>query len=90
MAATWTLSRSPAEQVGAAPVDQSRGRAYCGPSHGHSWVLHAAAPPPRTVELGAGSHRVTYRLVRHPRTRQPALDHWGSYLYMPLRSGLDY
>lgn len=60
------------------------GRAYCGPAHGHRWALHARVPP-QSVELGDDRTRVRYQLVHHPRTRKPARDHLGNYLYMPLR-----
>lgn len=64
-------------------------RAYCGPAHGQSWPPVPTAGPPPMVELSAGGRRVRYRLVHHPRTRAPATDHLGNYLYMPVRYGFD-
>jgi len=62
-----------------------RARAYCGPAHGRSWPLveEAGAPAPTTT-LAADGQVMRYRLVLHPRTRRPARDHLGNYLYMFL------
>jgi hypothetical protein len=58
-------------------------RAYCGPAHGHSWDL--SGPPPPVVSLGVGTDVWLYRLVHHPDTGLPALDHLDNYLYVPTR-----
>jgi hypothetical protein len=62
-----------------------RCRAYGGPAHGYGWGLEDVIAPPPTVRLVAGLS-VTYRLIHHPRSHQPALDHRGDYLYMPVSS----
>jgi hypothetical protein len=62
-----------------------RCRAYGGPAHGYGWRLEDDVAPPSTVRL-ATDQSVTYRLIHDPRTHQPALDHRGNYLYMPVAS----
>lgn len=84
MSTTSTVTASPTTPTQDTSVDQGRARAYCGPAHGHCWVLDPVAVPPSSVELGVGSDLTCYRLVHHPRTRRPARDYWGNYLYMPL------
>lgn len=84
MAAPSTLTESSVAPAGQAPGLRELARAYCGPSHGLCWALDSAAPP-RAVDIGSGKHRVTYRLVHNPRTRRPARDYLGNYLYMPVR-----
>jgi hypothetical protein len=64
----------------AIPADQAR--AYCGPAHGRLWPLTPGTTPPGTVDLMVDGHRALYRLVYSPRTRQPARDHLGNYLYI--------
>jgi|SoiMetStandDraft_2_1073263.scaffolds.fasta_scaffold431802_1 hypothetical protein len=71
-------------QTRAISVDQSQARAYCGPAHGRSWTLTRDTTPPGTVELMVGGQQFQYRLVYSPQTRQPARDHLGNYLYMPV------
>lgn len=66
------------------PVDSAHARAYCGPAHGRSWTLTRDSTPPGTVELMVGGQQFQYRLVYSPQTRQPARDHLGNYLYMPV------
>ncbi|MEP6815339.1 MAG: hypothetical protein ABI873_07305 [Marmoricola sp.] len=60
-----------------------RARAYCGPSHGVSWVVGGAGDPPDAVEVPDPCGDLEYRLVRQPRTRRPARDSQGNYLYLP-------
>ena len=59
-------------------------RAYCGPAHGYCWPVAAEDPPPEDVVLEIAAEPLTYRLVHHPRSRRPARDQRGRYLYMPL------
>ncbi|TCM42753.1 hypothetical protein EV648_110294 [Kribbella sp. VKM Ac-2568] len=61
-------------------------RAYGGPAHGCFWVIGAGAAPPAAVDVG-GESNVVYRLIGHPRTGAPAMDHLGNYLYMPVVPG---
>jgi hypothetical protein len=61
-------------------------RAYGGPAHGCFWVIGAGAAPPAAVDVG-GESDVVYRLIGHPNTGAPALDHLGNYLYMPVVPG---
>jgi hypothetical protein len=62
-----------------------RCRAYGGPAHGYGWRLEDDVAPPSTVRL-VTDQSVTYRLIHDPLTHQPALDHRGNYLYMPVSS----
>ena len=39
---------------------------------------------PEDVVLEIAAEPLTYRLVHHPRSRRPARDQRGRYLYMPL------
>lgn len=87
MTATQTARRAHVEPAGAPAGRTWCARAYCGPAHGRRWELRAAAAPPSVVELTGGGQRVRYRLVHHPRTRQPARDHLGNFLYMPVLYG---
>lgn len=89
MSDTQAVSAPPVEGTPSLGDTPSRGRAYCGPAHGHSWIVDDAETPPRTVDLGEGRHRVRYRLVHHPRTHRPARDQMGNYVYMPVRHGFD-
>jgi hypothetical protein len=41
------------------------------------------------AELDTGARLVRYRLVRQPRNRQPARDHLGNYLYVPVQHDLE-
>lgn len=59
-------------------------RAYCGPAHGHGWTVDPTDPQP-VVQLTVGAVSLCYRLIVHPRTHQPARDHQGRLLYMPVR-----
>jgi hypothetical protein len=61
-------------------------RAYGGPAHGCFWVIGAGAAPPAAVDV-EGESNVVYRLIGHPRSGAPALDHLGNYLYMPVVPG---
>lgn len=58
-------------------------RAYCGPAHGQSWTIEAGATPPAAVKMSADP-QVVYRLIYRLDNGQPALDHLGNYLYMPV------
>jgi len=80
-----------ASTTSAAPALPQHGgaRAYCGPAHGLSWGIAGDGPPPAVVELDTGARLVRYRLVRQPRNRQPARDHLGNYLYVPVQHDLD-
>ena len=66
-----------------APPSPGLARAYCGPAHGQCWTV-AEDLPPFAVVLDVAKQRVSYRLIHHRRTRQPARDHQGHYLYMPV------
>ncbi|HEU4998598.1 MAG TPA: hypothetical protein VFT68_06605 [Lapillicoccus sp.] len=46
--------------------------------------MAAEDPPPEDVVLEIAAEPLTYRLVHHPRSRRPARDQRGRYLYMPL------
>jgi hypothetical protein len=65
-------------------VDRCQARAYCGPAHGRSWTLSRETTPPGTVELTVGGQQFHYRLAYDPRTRRPARDHLGNYLYIAM------
>ena len=67
-----------------APTSPRLARAYCGPAHGQCWTVGEGDSPPFAVVLDVAQQRVSYRLVHHPRTRHPARDHQGHYLYMPV------
>lgn len=58
-------------------------RAYSGPAHGQQWPV-TDHEPPAWVELPIGAGSVLYRLVRQPRSRRPARDQLGNYLYVPM------
>jgi hypothetical protein len=79
---TTAHTMSPGAPTKAISVDGGQARAYCGPAHGRSWTLTRDTTPPGTVELMVGGQQFHYRLVYNPRTRQPAKDHLGNYLYI--------
>jgi hypothetical protein len=56
-------------------------RAYGGPAHGRCWPIEDQDPPAEVAIVPDGP---SYRLIHHPRTHQPAKDHLGNYLYMPV------
>jgi hypothetical protein len=56
--------------------------AYCGEAHGVSWCSDAV-PPADIVELAVRGESAVYRLVRHPRNGQPAVDRHNRFLYVP-------
>jgi len=80
-----------APTTAAAPTSLRRraARAYCGPAHGLSWGVAGDGSPPAVAELDTGARLVRYRLVRQPRNRQPARDHLGNYLYVPVQHDLE-
>lgn len=57
------------------------GRAYGGPAHGYCWPIDDEMPP-EALDIAPG--HPPYRLIHHPWTHQPAKDHLGNYLYMPV------
>lgn len=67
-----------------APAGLCLARAYCGPAHGQCWTVAEGDPPPFAVVLDVARQRVSYRLVHHRQTRDPARDLQGHYLYMPV------
>ena len=59
-------------------------QAYCGPAHGHRWIVDGGQDVPAVVDRTvAGGRTVRYRLVTCLQTGRPARDHRGRYLYVP-------
>jgi hypothetical protein len=65
-----------------APTAAVNSAAYCGEAHGAKWCSDAV-PPADIVELAVGGESAVYRLVRHPRNGQPAVDRHNRFLYVP-------
>lgn len=80
------MASTTTSDIARTPVSSPTGRAYGGPAHGLCWTIDADHPP-REVEIIPGSP--SYRLIHHPRTHQPAKDHFGNYLYMPVSPAAD-
>jgi hypothetical protein len=57
--------------------------AYCGEAHGARWCS-GTVPPADIVELAVRGKSAAYRLVRHPRNGQPAVDRHNRFLYVPV------
>ena len=57
--------------------------AYCGEAHGARWCSDTV-PPADIVELAVRGESAAYRLVRHPRNGQPAVDRHNRFLYVPV------
>ncbi len=60
-------------------------RAYGGPAHGQMRAIPVGSAPPAAMDFGTGD--VVYRLIGRPGSGEPALDHLGNYLYMPVLPG---
>ena len=71
------------------PTDAERARAYCGPAHGHTWLLESGSPWPRRITLVSQDGPHGYRLIHDLRAHRPARDHLGNTLYMPVIPGRD-
>lgn len=70
-------------------ADAGRARAYCGPAHGHTWLLEGGSSWPPRIMLGSRDGPHEYRLVHDLRSHRPARDHLGNTLYMPVLPGRD-
>lgn len=91
-----TEDESPPAAAGATPdvadlaeeaqASDEESRAYCGPAHGRCWPVPDPGVPVDEVELCSDRLWHRYRLVRDPRTRHPARDQRGGYVYVPSDS----
>lgn len=46
--------------LGSSPADAERARAYCGPAHGHTWLLEGESSwPPRIMLVGRDGRSTT-------------------------------
>lgn len=68
--------------VGTDGEARCRARAYTGDAHHHEWSVRRDDPP-EYVDLPLATRTRRYRLVRHPRTGAPAVDHSGAFVYVP-------
>lgn len=68
--------------AGADGEARRRARAYTGDAHHHQWSVRRDEPP-EFVDLQPATGSRRYRLVRHPRTGAPAVDHTGAFVYVP-------
>ena len=66
------------------PTDAERARAYCGPAHGHTWLLESGSSWPPRIMLVSQDGPHEYRLIHDLRAHRPARDHLGNTLYMPV------
>ena len=83
-ARTWIKGRG-----AVSPTDAEGARAYCGPAHGHTWLLESGSSwPPRTMLVSQDRPR-EYRLIHDLRAHRPARDHLGHTLYMLVIPGRD-
>ena len=61
-------------------------QAYCGPAHGQLWLVDPQDGPSADMLCSVDDdERICYRLILDPLTWQPARDHRGRYVYMPVR-----
>lgn len=82
MTSATTSHTRPRVRSGATAV----ARAYGGPAHGQCWPIADDDPPD---ELDVAPDSPIYRLIHHPGTHEPAKDHLGNYLYMPVSPQAD-
>lgn len=67
------------------PQGTAQGKAYSGPAHGRRWHVDPESPPTEVTMSCLDADVVCYRLARNPRTKRPARDPRGRYVYVPLR-----
>lgn len=60
-----------------------RACAYCGEAHRYRWTIPGGTPP-EVVDLAVATGTLPYRLVRHPRTGEPARDAHGALVFIPV------